>query len=573
MKKTLFAILALLVLCCSLPAAGQEMRQRTIAGKTYYVYTVKSTDTLDSLTSKLGMTRAEILRFNPSASDGLVAGQWLIFPAGEYSGNKLTETQASASAPTSDGGYTTYTVKHNETIFGVAHSFGISPEQLISLNPQASSGLRQGMVLKVPSSEEITTKAAPSEKVAASEDVAGYEKVDASQKVATPEKVAASDAEISIPSEPQVAAFPAEAIATDSIRITVALPLMSDAEKVSKTTNNFNEFYRGFLVGLQSVMAADDASGTQATPVSVTVIDTSLSPLTPEEMKGANIVVVGEEDDDIAQAARMAGDGTLIMNVFNLRNELYLTHPNVLNTNISQNRMYDNALEYILEAFSGFTPVVLNREGSRAEKTGFIDDLRKAVTERGGNILEINYSGKLTEDDLISLPTSGKYLFIPTSGALTDFNSFASTIKKYRDEAAHPDRIAVFGYPDWIAFRGDARNMLGRLHASYYTRFADIEGNPEASRVLDAYMAWYGTAASDGIPNQALLGYDTARYILCSMREAGTTAEMMYKEDCVQGVQSAFRPVKDSGPASGFINDALFIISFNGDGTTKTIVK
>lgn len=553
MKKFLFTILALAALLCSAHSRAQEMRQRTIAGKTYYVYTVKDSDTLDGLTGKLGMTRAEIIRFNPSASDGLIAGQWLIFPAGEYSGANLTESEAKEAQPSSaenDKGYTTYTVRNNETIFGVAHRFGISPEQLVSLNPQAASGVHQGMVLKVPAGSDV----AP-----------------VSQPAPAPEVIAVISTDSAPAEVPE--SKKAKQSATDSVRITLALPLMSETERVSKSANNFNEFYRGFLVGLQSVAAGEAESASEAAPVSISVIDTSVSPLTSDLISGADMVIVGEEDEDISHAARIADDGTVVLNVFNLRNDLYLSHPNVLNTNVNQNRMYERAIAYVAEQFAGFTPVILNREGSRAEKSGFVDDLRKSVIDAGGNVIDITYSGKLSEDDLTSLSPTEKYLFIPTSGALGDFNLFAPAIKKLRDEAARPDMIALFGYPDWIAFRGDARNLLGRLRASYYSRFADIEGNAEASKALDAYTAWYGVAATDGIPNQALLGYDTARYILSGLRGSTRPLDMMTSTECVTGVQSAFRPAKAGGDASGYINDAVFIITFNSDGTTKSIVK
>lgn len=358
----------------------------------------------------------------------------------------------------------------------------------------------------------------------------------------------------------------------DTLRIVIAMPLLSENEKVSKTANNYNEFYRGFLIGAQS-MADDEKSQNHAAPISISVIDTSVSPFTSASLDGVQIAIVGEEESEINHAARIADQGTYVLNVFNLRGEQSVSHPDVVHANIDQNRMFAHAIRHILDSYADYTPVVLNREGSRGEKQGFIDALREAVIDRSRNMYEINYSGKLTDEDLAVLPSGEKYLFIPTSGSLNDFNHFAPLLKKMLDEDADPERIKVFGYPDWIAFRGEPRTQLCKLGASYYSRFADIENDVQAANVLNAYTGWYGSEATESVPNQAILGYDAARYIISGLRASGNATDMLGSGYTYEGVQSVFRPVKADSKDSGYINDAIYIISCSDNGTIKSIIR
>jgi hypothetical protein len=70
------------------------------------------------------------------------------------------------------------------------------------------------------------------------------------------------------------------------------------------------------------------------------------------------------------------------------------------------------------------------------------------------------------------LPDDGsRYLLIPTSGNINEFNKFIHAVKTARDASAETGRIALFGYPDWTAFRNDAEAMLHAVDATVFSRF------------------------------------------------------------------------------------------------------
>ncbi|MDE6164073.1 MAG: hypothetical protein K2F62_00580, partial [Muribaculaceae bacterium] len=129
---------------------------------------------------------------------------------------------------------------------------------------------------------------------------------------------------------------------------------------------------------------------------------------------------------------------------------------------------------------------------------------------------------------------------------------------------------AIFGYPEWIAFRGEYLDQLGELNATIYSRFYSPTGDYLARHVATDYARWFGEDMTDAIPNQALLGFDIAMFTINSLRENG--GELMLpdpdgEEIVYDGLQSSFRPMLEQGD-KGWTNHALYFITFKNDGTT-----
>ncbi len=600
------AAISAAALCCQ----AQQMPVRTIGDKQYYTYTVRSGDTLYGLQSRLGITREELLRHNPSAADGLTPGAILIFP--------IDGPRTSAAT------VQRYTVKGNETIFGIAKKLGVKPEDIVALNPQANEGVRKGMTLlipgvEIPAAESASAAASETPAVAAAEPQrepaknadafpakepealamaeqalhadytaplpAAEQKPELKPELKPEQKpeqkpTAAAAAAAAAQEKPQDQAAPqgrlvrdlpapleqvsvTQPAATDSIRVVVALPLMSADDKLSRSASVYNEFVRGFL------LAAAALNGPGERPVSVKLHDTSIVAPEAVVMQAADAVIAPESDTAMAQALRMAGPQTQVLNIFNVRDESYAAEPRMYQTNINQPLMYDKAIAWLLESNPGYTVVVLDREGSKAEKMPFVNALRESLAVEGVPVINVSYSGRLDDDDLQVLAPNGRYLFVPTSGAMADLNLFAPAIQKLREADAEPDRLRTFGYPDWIAFRGEPQALLHQLEASYYSRYAYTDDQPEATDVLDQYSRWFGAPAAESFPSPALLGYDTAIYIIKGVRSAGSMPQLMQQTEPQVGIQSVFAPAR-VGDNGGYVNAALFGIRCNKDYTTSS---
>jgi len=67
-------------LASALATVALDLPKRTVNGKEYYFYEVPAKETIYSITRKFGVTRDEIVRYNPQVVDGLRAGDVLYFP-------------------------------------------------------------------------------------------------------------------------------------------------------------------------------------------------------------------------------------------------------------------------------------------------------------------------------------------------------------------------------------------------------------------------------------------------------------------------------------------------------------
>ena len=106
------------------------------------VYIVKSGDTLYSIANKYGMTVNELKSLNNLTSDALSIGQELVVSEG--------------NAATLEA----YTVKAGDTLYSIANKYGLTVNELKSLNNLSSDTLSIGQVLNV--SNSSTTPSNPS---------------------------------------------------------------------------------------------------------------------------------------------------------------------------------------------------------------------------------------------------------------------------------------------------------------------------------------------------------------------------------------------------------------------------
>ncbi|MHA6696857.1 LysM peptidoglycan-binding domain-containing protein [Chryseobacterium sp. A301] len=130
-------------------------------------YEVQPRDNYYRITRKFKLSQAELFSLNPGLeSKGLQPGDFLVVSTRSKSSDDsvaMTELEpaVSESIPVStvnredvleeSGDYLTYTVRSGDTVFGILNEFKITLDQLLSLNPSLSGGLKAGMVLKIKS--------------------------------------------------------------------------------------------------------------------------------------------------------------------------------------------------------------------------------------------------------------------------------------------------------------------------------------------------------------------------------------------------------------------------------------
>ena len=130
-------------------------------------YIVQSKDNYFKLARKFNLNQKELFALNPGLEEkGLQPGD-VIQIKGNSAQTKTepkatvvsqpTSTQTYSTTSVSDD-YVTYTVQEGDTVFGLLNKFGITLDELLSLNQNLSQGLKSGMVLKIKKLETAYVK-------------------------------------------------------------------------------------------------------------------------------------------------------------------------------------------------------------------------------------------------------------------------------------------------------------------------------------------------------------------------------------------------------------------------------
>jgi len=110
-------------------------------------------ETKYGIARKYGISIAELEQLNPTMGDSLQIGQLIVVPK-EVVSNDSTIIQ--------EDDFEYYTVLPKEGFFRLKIKLGLTEEQIVTLNPYAKEGLKEGMILKIPKkTEAFTTEIKP----------------------------------------------------------------------------------------------------------------------------------------------------------------------------------------------------------------------------------------------------------------------------------------------------------------------------------------------------------------------------------------------------------------------------
>lgn len=588
-----------------LNAAIKDLPVKEVNGRSYHYYEVAAKETIYSLCHRLGISREELLKSNPTVSDGLKAGEILFFPIeGDSTGTGVASTAANSGS-----GMTiiNHTVEKGQTIYGIATHYGISTQELIAQNPVVSEGLKAGQTLHLTiPSKNVAAPAVSSESVSApvveKAPASGYivKKKETFYSIANAHGISVAELEAANPGitvlrEGQVLTIPGKespapavavesaSIATDTVAadsisavaptmptdsvsavvaeqptelsVAVVLPFMLNDETMSKSAQRYTEFYKGFL------MAADSIRN-NGIPVRITAYDTEGSTakvhslITDSDLKNHRMIVAPDNAEHLAMLGEFGrSNGIKVLNNFIVRDETYKTNPAIMQGNIPSVMMLDKAADAMVERVVYSTPVFLTLTDGANDKGDFVDAVKKRLDARGTAYKTIAVTGRLTAADLKELPADGSYSFIMNTSRQSDINKLLPGLVEWRNEAVMP-MVKVVGYPEWITFRGETLENMHSLNTLVYSRFFDDEDNARTRQMERKYKNWYGGAMENAVPRQGLLGFDTGMFVFDYLKDPSKSYD---------GVQNGF-DFKASEGVEGVCNNLLYIINYRPGG-------
>lgn len=585
MKLKSRLLLLATVALVSVSASAIELPVTNIGGIECYYYNVKPKETVFSICRELGITRSELVNYNPSVSDGLRAGQTLYFPVDKLknvsrkNGEEiatLQPAQAKQQTKSASAGAKkarTHLVKKGETIYGITHQYGITEEQLFALNPSIEqNGLKRGKILTLPDenataatettqpqkNEEPVTVSPTETPIVTDTPQTGtpsYSRHDRASLVEATDTVTTATQTDSVPMGMQ--------LEVDSLRIAIMLPFMLNEDNPSKQAQLYTEFYRGFL------MAADSLRNS-GLPVHISAHDTyglgaGLGNLLQDNnVKKADVIIAPDVEEQLDALARFGAENSInILNIFAVRNSVYTTNSTILQANIPHSMMYSNAISELLKTFPDYQPVFLIPCDGKTDKIEFISAMRESLGREEKSFIEVNYEGMLDGNDLSQLDRSQRYIFIPASGSQTEFSKIIGAVKAYKESLDDFSLVQLFGYPEWITFRKESLDNMHFMNATIYSRFFNDQNSNRSRSFNEEYVKWFGHKPLNAIPVQGILGFDTGIYLLRALNDnAAHDSDFELYYDGIQNNYHFANPEE----VAGKVNDSLYFINFRPSG-------
>ncbi|MDE6485624.1 MAG: LysM peptidoglycan-binding domain-containing protein [Duncaniella sp.] len=505
---------------------------------------VQRGETIYGLARRYGVTEADLMKWNPSLTDGLKADSRIIVRAPQPDTSAPAAEAAPATAvlepvvtPALAEGYL---VKEKETFYSIARDHGITVPELEAANPEVSL-LKAGMILNIPRPGDaavVEPEPQPEENTAT--------------EVAVPAAVQADDV--------------TETPVDDSVNIALILPFMTGQEPVSKQAMRFTEFYKGFLIAVDSLRNSGK-------PINILALDSHGSTdtvkhlLTRPELKDMDVVIAPDNAAQLAYIARWGLENNVkVYNAFVIKDDTYVGNPMMLQSNIPSEMMLDKAADGLIASLGSFTPVIISRTGAEADKADFLKELEAKLNDKGITPVTIEFDNRLSASDLSALDATGDYMFIPVTGKQADVNKILPGLIEWH-RSAPAARVKVWGYPEWIAFRGETLQNMHALSTTIYSRFAPDEDHYRNKKFDAAFKRWFGSEMENATPRQGLLGFDTGMYLLrLGLLDKPAPSGVRYS-----GIQTDydFHQVPDGG----WVNNSLMLVTYLPGGEISKTSK
>ena len=571
-------------------------------------HTVKQGETLYGLAKTYGTTVDDLIAANPGSENSIKIGQSLIIPAAVAStvnAGKQVQNAFSNTQTVPQGSDPVYqTIYDGEDIYTIAKYYNTSIESILISNP----GLKPddyvaGTKIKVvpntalPFNYEREGRRNYKYEVQRGESYASIAKdngiTEAELKAANPDlKKVKKGKTITLPKPytervtGEMATIPVEELRAyyqprindlyeslvakrldSEVNIALILPFQLHKSAPPKQAYLYTDYYKGFL------LAMDSASHITDKHINIKVYDTQHnlnvtdSILLLPELKTMNMIIAPSEPQQLARINAFGkANGVNVMNCFTTKNDDYLDNPYVYQVNTPTGEMMHDVMRWFDDAFKDYNVIFLS-SASEDDKEMF-EHIRKHITHKKYSTSTINVNGELSYDDISNKMDPGsKYVFIPSSGDKALIKKYIKALKQVKNERFDCD-LSLIAYPEYVLYLKEYQTDLQDVDTYMFTRFFNAKGF--RSRDLEtAYKTNFGGEPLQGIPNMAIMGYDTGMYLLKSLGVDGIIdAETpMYK-----GIQTSFRWERGDN-WRGYTNQAIEVVHFSTDHQITVYTK
>ncbi len=528
------------------------------------------------------------------------------------------EPTASYSTVTSGNGYIYHTVEEGESLYGIAHKYSTSIENLFRLNPGLTAGnpSKGEMIRITPETMNQSThremveekhidgitkykvKRGDSwESVAEANNLSvealraanpGISKINKGDQIYLPvvttvsveKDVADVDPrsfssqgvqEIyeevhSLPSQSNDAHLTLSPDDMASVGIAIVLTdIGQTADEKRSKKNKEMEFSRG------AIKAVDDLKNNPF-KTRLTIIDGSL----PADSVSILLtdfhpsMIVNTSDTEIPDYLLAYSDSTstMLVNAFNVKDETYVNNPNIIQFLTPSSYMNSAVAEYFPREYEGYKLLVA---GSPEASDQLGNMIIQAFAEKNPNGVEeipVEELERIELDD-----QEGKYLIYCPPVNQADVLALLRNIQTLRDRYILAD-IRVIGRPNWITFassskEAELRELIGNNRVTIPSRFYFDPEDYATKKFIEDYKGLFNMGPMKASPVYCATAYDILTYFVPNIiHNQGDFNKTFTWKPTIQSPISLER-VSNWG---GIVNKAVYIINYQPFGITDKVI-
>lgn len=422
----------------------------------------------------------------------------------------------------------TYKVKKKDTVYGIAHKFGISIDELLAANPGATDAdfnLKKGMTLNIPFPK---TTVAPANSGSSSSQQA---------QQTTKSKYA--------------------------VTVGVMLPLHNN----DGDGRRMLEYYRGVLMACDSMHNAGISTAVYAWNVAADKnIDDILS---DKNAKACDIIFGPLYTTQVAKLADFCKRNRIKLVIpFSIGGNDVATNPNVFQIYQSQTRINTRAVDAFLERFHGKHIVFVDCNDTTSTKGPFTQELRKRLDAMGLKYSITNL--KSSEANFAkAFSSDGTNVVVLNTGRSPELNIAFAKLNSLR--VSNPSlKVSMYGYTEWLMYTKVYLELFHKYDTYIPTTFYYNPVNTTTSRFETLYREHFRSDMQQALPRFAITGFDHAQFFIRGMKKYGEAFSGMKSQVSYTPVQTGLK-FERATASGGMQNCAFMLIHYKNDGGTETI--
>ena len=399
-------------------------------------------------------------------------------------------------------------VKKHETVYGIAHQYGITEQELVNANPEMTQSgykLKKGTFLFIP------------------------------KHVDTP---------VVVKNE----------IKERAIKVGVLLPL----HNINGDGRRMVDYYRGLLMACDSLKS--EGISIDVNTWNVTDNDDIRIFLLNESLKSCDVIfgpLYTSQVHDLSNFVE-ANDIKLFI-PFSINGTEVFTNNHIFQVYQPENNMNLELVGNFMNRFVASHPVFIDCNDTSSTKGAFTSELRRQLETKN---VEYNITNLSSSEGMFSKSFSRNKpnVVILNSGSLS---SLRVAIAKLRSLSINYPGVvfSVFGYQEWVSYANELKDDFFKMDTYVPTTYYCDHTVPRSAYFIKNYRKWFNTDMMNTSQRFAMTGFDHAYYFLKGLNMYGKGFTGARGNVGYTPMQTPLRFERAGG--GGFINNSMMFVHYS----------